>query len=181
MSSGEPAKRRDVSLGGSIIVLPSLCWCPGKSTLSQLGRACLFPRKSRHSPLKPMQQPHCQRAWFRHAGSAKPMSSGEISGPNPVSRADVPRRAAPIETPCLDVPSRIGMANLRSRLSPASIAGRVQSRLKPTRSPTVSSRASLQPRNERPRPPGAGRTNPELRGMVPARCTCAQVDVNLFR
>ena len=86
--------------------------------------------------------PHCQRAWFRHAGSAKPMSSGKISGPNRVSRADVPRRAAPIETPCLDVPSRIGMANLRSRLSPASIAGRVQSRLTPTRSPTVSFRAS---------------------------------------
>jgi hypothetical protein len=55
------------------------------------------------------------------------------------------------------------MANLRSRLSPASITGRVPSRHKPTRSPTVSSRASLQPRNERPRPPGAGRTNPELR------------------
>ena len=55
MSSGEPAKRRDVSLGASIIVLPSLCWCPGKSTLSQLGRACLFPRKSPHSPSKPMQ------------------------------------------------------------------------------------------------------------------------------
>src|SRR5258706_6836702 len=138
MSSGEPAKRRDVSLGESLLLLPSLCWCPGKSTLSQLGRACLFPRKSPHSPSKPMQQPHCQRAWFRHAGSAKPMSSGEISGPNSVSRADVPRRAAPIETPCLDVPSRIGMANLRSRLSPTSIAGRVQSRLKPTRSPTVS-------------------------------------------
>jgi membrane-bound lytic murein transglycosylase A len=86
--------------------------------------------------------PHCQRAWFRHAGSAKRMSSGEISGPNRVSRADVPRRAAPIETPCLDVPSRIGMANLRSRLSPALIAGRVQSRFTPTRSPTVSSRAS---------------------------------------
>jgi 3D (Asp-Asp-Asp) domain-containing protein len=86
--------------------------------------------------------PHCQRAWFRHAGSAKRMSSGEISGPNRVSRADVPRRAAPIETPCLGVPSRIGMANLRSRLSPASIAGRVQSRFTPTRSPTVSSRVS---------------------------------------
>jgi hypothetical protein len=42
---------------------------------------------------------------------------------------------------------------------------RVQSRLKPTRSPTVSSRASLQPRNERPRPPGAGRTNQSCVGL----------------
>ena len=34
----------------------SLCWCPGKSTLWQLGRACLFPRKNPHSPSKPMQR-----------------------------------------------------------------------------------------------------------------------------
>jgi Membrane-bound lytic murein transglycosylase len=122
--AGEEAGR---VAGESIIVLPSLCWCPGKSTLSQLGRACPLPPEKPSLTVEANATPHCQRAWFRHAGSAKPMSSGEISGPNRVSRADVPRRAAPIETPCLDVPSRIG---------------RVQSRLTPTRSPTVSSRAS---------------------------------------
>ena len=145
----ELAKRRVALLGASIIQLRSLCWCPVKSTLSRLGRACPFPRKSRRSPPKPMQEPHCrnQRPWFRIAGPAKPMSSGEISAPNPVSRANVPTRATSVETARFAVPSRIITPDLPAPLLLAPIAGRVRRRLKPRRSPSVSSRASLQARN----------------------------------